>query len=337
MSRRRQHQMVPEAEVSSYDSYYGRPVLKRPTWSARYIASYLFLGGLAGASALLGAGADLTGRPALRRSGRLVAAAAIAASAVALVEDLGRPERFLNMLRMAKPTSPMSVGSWVLAGFGPSAGLAAASEVGRALPGGLGRLATRAGRGAGLGSALLGPAVATYTAVLLSDTAVPTWHGAYPELPFLFAASSAAAAGGVAAVLTPPGQAGPARRLGVAGAAVELGAGELMSRRLGMAAETLRHGRAGRLNLAARALTGAGGVLTLAAGRRSRAAAATGGALLAAGSACTRFALFEAGVASTEDPRYTVVPQRSRLRAREPGGGIARAREAGPEPTGSHA
>jgi hypothetical protein len=310
--------MVPDANVASRDSYYGRPILKRPTWSARDIGSYLFLGGLAGGSALLGAGADLTGRPALRRAGRLVAAGAISASAMALIDDLGRPERFLNMLRVAKPTSPMSVGSWLLAGFGPAAGLAAASEMGRALPGRLGRLATGMGRAAGLGSAVLGPAVATYTAVLLSDTAVPTWHEGYPQLPFLFAGSSAAAAGGVAAMLAPPAQAGPARRLAVAGAAVELGASELMARRLGLAAGTLHQGRAGNLNGAARALTGAGGVLTLLAGRRNRAAAAAGGALLAAGSACTRFALFEAGVASTEDPRYTVVPQRSRLQAPGP-------------------
>ena len=85
---------------------------------------YLFLGGLAGASSVLAAGSQLTGRgwpgwPS-RRAG------AIGLSAVALVHDLGRPARFLNMLRVFKPTSPMSVGTWILSGYGPAAGAAAA-------------------------------------------------------------------------------------------------------------------------------------------------------------------------------------------------------------------
>ena len=101
-------EMVPPAE---FRSYYGRSVLKAPTWKARDIAGYFFLGGLAGGSALLAAGADATGRPgacAARRGWSPPAQPAL--SLAALVHDLGRPERFVHMLRVVKPTSPMSIG-----------------------------------------------------------------------------------------------------------------------------------------------------------------------------------------------------------------------------------
>ena len=106
--------MVPEA---TFTSYYGRPVVKPSPWE-NDIPAYLFLGGLAAGSSLLGAGADLTGRPALRTTGRIGALAGISLSMVALVHDLGKPSRFVNMLRVAKPTSPMSVGTWILTAYG---------------------------------------------------------------------------------------------------------------------------------------------------------------------------------------------------------------------------
>jgi formate-dependent nitrite reductase membrane component NrfD len=116
--------MVPEAE---FTSYYGRPVVKPAPWG-HDIAAYLFLGGLAGGSALLAAGAQLTGRDTLRRNCRLAAISAVGLGTVALVRDLGRPERFLNMLRTIKLTSPMSLGSWILSAFSAGAGVAAAAE-----------------------------------------------------------------------------------------------------------------------------------------------------------------------------------------------------------------
>ncbi len=97
-------------------------------------AAYLFLGGLAGGSSLLAAGADLTGRPALRRASRLTALAAITSSFAALVHDLGRPARFHHMLRVAKLSSPMSVGTWILTAYGPMVGLAALPELRAVLP-----------------------------------------------------------------------------------------------------------------------------------------------------------------------------------------------------------
>ena len=189
--------MVPEA---TFTSYYGRPVVKPSPWE-NDIPAYLFLGGLAAGSSLLGAGADLTGRPALRTTGRLGAITAISLSFGFLVHDLGKPSRFVNMLRVAKPTSPMSVGTWILSAYGPLAGLAAGAEIvgrARSLPGPLRlpvRLLAASGRPAGLGAGLIAPTVAAYTAVLLTDTATPSWHEAYRELPFVFVGSAAAASG----------------------------------------------------------------------------------------------------------------------------------------------
>lgn len=306
--------MVPEAE---FTSYYGRPVLKASPWTAD-IPAYLFLGGLAGGSALLGAGADLTGRPALRRSARLGAFGAIGLSLGALVHDLGRPSRFANMLRVLKPTSPMSVGTWILTGFGPLAGVAAAAEVPGVLPRPLRPLVGAAARPAGLGAALLGPAVASYTAVLIADTATPTWHEGYRELPFVFVGSAAAAAAGFGLLTAPPEQTGPARRLAVGGAILELGAAHRREASMGIAAEPLHEGRAGTYLQASKALTVAG-VIGSVLGRRSRAASAVSGAALMAASACTRFGIFHAGQESARDPRYTVVPQRERLAQRSGG------------------
>lgn len=318
--RRGERAMVPPAR---FQSYYGRPVLKPPVWEPREIAGYLFTGGLAAGSSLLAAGADLTDRPQLRRSARLTALVALGLSGAALVSDLGRPARFHYMLRAAKRTSPMSVGTWILTGYALPAGLTAAAEVlatplGAALPlpARLRGLVSAAGRPAGIAAAAFAPALGTYTAVLLGDTAVPTWHAAHPQLPVLFAGSAAAASAGTSLIFTPVAQAGPARRLAVGGAAADLAAATWMERSTGLAGETLRQGRGGTLLRAARVLTATGAALVTVAGRRHRVVAAAGGAALVAGSVCTRFGVFYAGVASTTDPKYVVVPQRERLAER---------------------
>ncbi|WP_375502240.1 NrfD/PsrC family molybdoenzyme membrane anchor subunit [uncultured Jatrophihabitans sp.] len=301
--------VVPDVE---FTSYYGRPVLKASPWQDD-IPAYLFLGGVAAGSSLLAAGADLTGRPALRRSGRIAALVAITGSFLALVHDLGRPERFVNMLRVAKPTSPMSVGTWILTVYGPMAGAAGASELAFLAPRFLRPLLCWLGRPAGLVAALTGPAVASYTAVLLSDTATPAWHEAHRELPFVFVGSAAAASGGLGMIAAPTAQAGPARRLAVLGAVGELVAEQRMEASMGMVAETLHTGRPGTLMKASKTLTVVGATLTAVAGRRSRAVSLLAGTSILAGSACTRFGVFEAGQESARDPKYTIVPQRARL------------------------
>ena len=281
-------------------SYYGRPVLKEPVWKW-YVPVYFFTGGLAGASSTLALAATAAGNRHLARAALSASAAGIAASGPLLVADLGRPARFLGMLRVAKPTSPMSMGSWLLAVFGPASTVAAASDVTGGLP--------RLGRSAAGVAGVLGPAVSTYTAVLVADTAIPAWHDAYRELPFLFAGSSAASAAGVAMALTPPDDAAPARRLALVGAAVEIGAARAMERTVGGPYE---HGRAGRLARAAEACT-LGGALAALAARRRRSVAVPAGALLAAGSLLTRFSVFRAGFESAADPAATIDPQRERM------------------------
>src|SRR5919112_2076566 len=119
---------VEETPEELVRSYYDRPVLKEPVWTWE-VPWYLFAGGLAGASAALSFATRLAGNDRLARSALLIALGGVTASPVLLIMDLGRPERFYNMLRVFKPTSPMSVGTWILTGFGNSLGAAAASDI----------------------------------------------------------------------------------------------------------------------------------------------------------------------------------------------------------------
>ena len=305
--------MVPDA---GFRSYYGRPVLKEPAWKAMDVAAYLFLGGLAGASSALAAAAHRAGYDDLAKVARITAGGAIGGSAAALVHDLGRPARFFNMLRVVKVTSPMSLGSWLLAAYGPVAGASAAAALTGTFP--------RAGRAAAGAAGVMGPAVATYTAALICNTAVPAWHDAHREMPYLFAGSAASAAGGFGMIAAPAEQAGQAVRFAVLGAATELTAKSLLMRRLGETAEPYHTGRPGQLMETAEVLTAAGlagAVLSggMRPGAGQRLTTALSGAALVASSALTRFGIFEAGRVSARDPKYTVRPQRERLRQQTAG------------------
>jgi formate-dependent nitrite reductase membrane component NrfD len=299
-SGRGEIRMVPKAEPRSY---YGRPVIKPPVWKPE-IPWYLFLGGLTGASAMLAWIADATGNRKLGRNAGLICLAGGTASPVLLITDLGVPARFFNMLRVFKVTSPMNVGTWILAATGTTAAGATAHEVFGVLP--------RGGRVARALSALFGLPLATYTAALLANTAVPAWHEGRRELPFVFAGSSAASAGAAAAIVTPAREAGPARRLAVLGVVVEGLSIQLMERRLGELAEPYRQGEARTYSNLAKGLTTLGAAVTAARGRR-RAGAIAGGAMILGGSVLTRWAIFKAGVQSAKDPKYTVGPQRRRV------------------------
>jgi hypothetical protein len=296
----REAPMVPKAEARSY---YGRPVIKSPVWKPE-IPWYFFLGGVAGASAPLAWTADVTGNRRLGRNAGMICLAAASASPVLLITDLGVPARFFNMMRVFKVTSPMNMGSWILAGTGTAAAIATAHER-FGMFGRLGRVAR------GL-SALFGLPLATYTAALLSNTAVPAWHEARRELPFVFAGSAGASAGAAAAIVTPPADARPARRLAVLGVLVEVASARLMEHRLGELAEPYREGDAGMYSKLAKGLSAAGAAVMAARGGR-RSSAVAGGAMIMAGSVCERWSVFKAGVGSAKDPRYTVGPQRARL------------------------
>jgi formate-dependent nitrite reductase membrane component NrfD len=304
---RREHGMPTQPGQTS-DSYYGLPIINPPVWEELEIAGYLFTGGLAGGSSMLAAGARATGRPALARTAELTATAAISVSFVALVKDLGRPARFVNMLRVFKPTSPMSVGTWILSAYAPlNYAATAAALTGRAQLG---------GRVAGAGAGVLGSAVASYTAALIANTAVPAWHEGRRHLPFIFVGSAASAAAGVGMIGAPLRENDPARHLAVLGAAAELLGVELLKGGAGMIGESFESGKAGsRLNVA-RGLGVAGAVGAATVARRSRLAAVASGAALVAASAFARFGLFAAGMESARDPRYTVEPQRARAAKR---------------------
>ena len=288
-------------------TYYGRPVLKEPTWIWS-VPAYFFAGGAAGGAAILGAAAqavDGDGLHGLVKRCRWIAAAGGAAGAVFLIVDLGRPERFLNMLRVFRPTSPMSVGSWVLAGAAP---LAAGSALLADAPGLLGA----AGDAAGYGAGALGLPLAGYTAVLLSNSAIPVWQATRTSGPPLFVASAITAAASLLQLMDLSDRERAAvRRFAVVGAASELAAGFALDRQASsveQVAKALRHGAAGALLRGAKALTAATLVLTLVPGRsrwRSRAA----GLLGTAGAVCAKFGVFHAGRASAADPRATFAAQ----------------------------
>jgi hypothetical protein len=285
-------------------TYHDRPVLKAPEWTWE-VPWYLFAGGMAGASSAVTVAARVTGNTTLADRSRLIAAIGAGVSPPLLIADLGRPARFLNMLRVFKPTSVMSVGSWILAAYSG------------ALFGSLGlrqldwapRLQPLADGAAGV----LGLGMCTYTGALVADTSIPVWHEARRELPPLFAASGLAAAGAAATLVTPPGQAGPARRLAVIGAVSELGIDVAMRRRLGPIGEVYDHDRAGRFHRAATAATTAGAALVALGGRERRAVTAAGSALLLVGGVATRWSVYRAGFQSAADPMATLGPQRARL------------------------
>ena len=312
----REQPTVPRA---TFQSYYGRPVLKPPVWEWR-IPAYFFTGGLSAGCALLAAGADLTDRPALCRVTRLGGFGALLVSMYLLIADLGRPERFHHMLRVAKLSSPMSVGTWILTGYGPGSALAAAAAL---LPPSLrgtwpGRLLLRAARPAGLSAAAFAPGVASYTAALIAQTAAPAWHEARRELPFVYTGSAAASGGAFGMLLAPVAEASPARRFAIAGTVGELAASRMIDGRSGLVSDAYRTGRAHRLRQAAEVLNVAGLIGAATVARRSRLGAAASGLALLTGSALQRFGTFEAGVASTKDPKYVVVPQRERLAGAAP-------------------
>jgi len=285
------------------DSYYGQPVIKEPTWTWE-IPCYFFTGGLSGASSVLSTSAKLFGNEKLSRTALYIGAVGDAISPLLLISDLGRPERFHHMLRVFKVTSPMNVGSWILLVNGGASNTAAVLEL-------LGILKPIKLL-AELVATLFGPPLATYTGVLVADTAVPVWHNARQELPWIFGASAAASAGAAASMFLAPGDAGPARRLAVAGVVAEGALMQTMGLRLGEVGEVYHRGAAGTFSTAAKLLAGGGAALLATRGRKSRGAAVLGGALVCAGELCLRWAVYKAGFQSARDPKYTVKPQRER-------------------------
>ncbi|MGI8873392.1 MAG: NrfD/PsrC family molybdoenzyme membrane anchor subunit [Egibacteraceae bacterium] len=286
--------------------YYGRGVVKEPEWTWE-VPWYLFAGGMAGTSSVLAATAALSGNDKLARTARYVAAAGTAVSPPLLIADLGRPARFLHMLRVFKPTSSMSVGSWILFTYSPFSVGAAGLEATGWFP--------RLQRVLDTVAALLGPAMTTYTAVLVADSSIPVWHEGRDHLPVIFAGSAAMAAGAATLLFTDPAAAAPARRLAMGGALVELAADEAMRARLGEIGEVYELEDAGAFHRAARACAAVGAALVALGGRTRPAVSRAGAVALLVGSICTRWSVYRAGFLSARDPKYVVKPQRERLQA----------------------
>lgn len=156
------------------------PFLKAPVWSWE-VPVYFWAGGIASGAAYVAVACDAAGDPGAAVVARQVALAAAAPCPVLLIADLGRPERFLNMLRIVKPRSPMNVGAWCLVLFSGTAAAAVASDALRL---------HRPARAFGAASALLGACLGSYAGVLLSCTAVPVWSRSRAFLGPIFVGTS---------------------------------------------------------------------------------------------------------------------------------------------------
>ena len=287
---------------STKPGYYGHPMIKPPEWTD-LIPVYFWAGGMSGASATMALMQRLRGNEPLATTYVYAAAVGTALSGFCLIADLKRPDRFMNMLRVFKPTSPMSMGVYIVSVFGGATMTAAlCSLFGVAKP--LGRIAE-------VVAGFVGPLMSVYTAVLISDTVVPAWYGARLAMPALFAATSASTAGGVGLLFGPADANGAARRLALMGGAAVPVTLQNVHRAVGPFQDrAYKEGQAGPLAHAARAMNIAGTVCALFAGR-APVLGRVAGALLLAGGLAERFAVLRAGCNSASDPAYTIHAQRS--------------------------
>lgn len=179
---------APFPRATAETGYYGIPLLKEPQWKPE-VPIYFFIGGAAGASAVIASAANLMGRnnDGLVTHARWIAAGGGALSGALLTKDLGMPSRFINMLRVFKPQSPMSLGAWTLTAFSTFSAAAAFANWMRQ------ELDTTAiyviENISELMAAATGLMMASYTGVLIGGTAVPVWNCNIGTLPAHFAAS----------------------------------------------------------------------------------------------------------------------------------------------------
>ena len=297
-------------------TYYDRPLLKPPVWIWS-IPVYFFVGGAAGAAMTLGLAVEAAGGERLRHFNvtcRWTGAIGGGAGTALLIWDLGRKGRFLAMLRVLRLTSPMSIGSWVLA-------LATPLSAGSAL-------LTRArgpfeplGELAGMGAGVLGMPLATYTAVLLGNTAVPIWSATRNSLPFLFGASSAASLASVFELMPlQKNEHALIRRLAIGARAADIVATHVVeyeARRDPEVGRPFMEGVTGALWTSAKILTAASLVVSLIPGE-NKTRRRIAGILGIAGGLALRFAVFQAGRASSLNPKAAFSQQHSAPRLPEP-------------------
>jgi hypothetical protein len=319
---------APFPQASPENGYYQIPLLKQPPWKWE-IPLYFFVGGAAAASGIIGAIADYTGADReLVKHARWVAAAGSVISPALLIADLGRPERFLAMLRVFKPQSPMSVGVWTLLGFSGGAAAAAFAgflqdRYGSSLPV---RVLENAGNAASL---VFGLPFSNYTGVLIGASAIPVWNHSAAELPIHFGASGLGSAVGILEIMGHR-KSRALQALGIGAAIFETLEGFRIESRSHDELKPLKRGASGWI-------TRAGGVLSGPVPLLLRTASAYAGQRRAttlrrwaswsavAGSLITRVAWMRAGRASAQDWR---LPLRSPAQMRP-----AEAEEYSPQPS----
>ncbi len=297
---------APFPIASAETGYYGIPLLKEPAWTWQ-IPLYFFVGGAAGAAAVMGAIANATGADRrLVRDARFIAASGAVLSPALLIADLGRPERFLAMMRVFKPRSPMSMGVWTLLGF---SGAASATAFAAFLRGRYGpslplRVLENAGEAASLA---FGLPFSNYAGVLIGATAIPVWNENAGNLPMHFAASGVGSAVGLLE-LAGHQKNRALQAIGLGAAIFECWEGYRIESRQLPKLDPLKHGPSGRLVRAGGVLSGPVPLLLrlisgFGKGPRSQNLRRIAGLSAIVGSIITRYAWVQAGHASARDWR----------------------------------
>jgi hypothetical protein len=245
---------APFPQASSEKGYYGIPLLKEPPWTWE-IPLYFFVGGAAGAAAVIGAIAHYTGADRkLIRDARRIAVAGSLISPALLIADLGRPARFLAMLRVFKPQSPMSVGVWTLLGFSTGATAAAFAQFlrdryGAAFPV---RILENTGEAVSLA---FGLPFSNYTGVLIGATSIPIWNRNAAHLPLHFGASGLGSAVGMLEILGHRSSRA-LQALGLGAAILETIEGAYIESRSHTYLDPLKHGASGWITRTGAVLSG---------------------------------------------------------------------------------
>jgi formate-dependent nitrite reductase membrane component NrfD len=291
------------------------PMMKAPVWTWE-VPLYFWFGGMAAGASFVGFACDVAGDHESARVARKVALAALLPSPPLLIRDLGRPERFYNMLRIFKPRSPMSMGSWCLTAFGGLlAGAIGADLLGR----------DRLARRLGCATAVTGGYLGSYTGVLLASTAVPVWARSRVFLGPIFistATLTGAAATRLVLVATGQGEEHATRqalaRVESGAMAAELLLSEINHHRLGRLASVLDEGAGARWFQGAQWLARAGLALRFARRRTGEWAEHGASVCFMAAALCFRFAWVRSGRSSAHDDEAVARMARARATRAEP-------------------